>query len=254
MWDILTSTNHLKKLFYQKKDDAFLTVRADVDAGYEEIGNYRNLIFVQAKNKSISELRDIVLAWNESFTRHSLERNYSAFISSPDLTSFHTRPLKYLSSYYWGACNVVPQKNLTGVENIVYLMTCLLNLAHSDYDRMFKALGTPPLKVQDQLTVHGYRKTIRGILAVSNFFPSVFQNNTNVTDALSTLNDVYDRLGDVEDTIAAYEYYLDKGTKNEIKTAKTNLETTASEELTWLKDTANVLDTLALLVVDLTSA
>jgi len=228
----------------QKNDDAFLELRPDLDDGYELIVDFRDLTYVNVSDKVVKKRRDAVLAWNASFAKHTVKHSYSQYVASPELTKLVLRPLHDLSSYYWGACDVIPQLNLTGMQNIALLERCLLKKAEKNYKTVYDLLKTVPLKAKEQETLHAYRKTIRAILAVYEFFPAVFLNDSSVTTAIDTLETAYDTFGDLENDIASYNIYEQDGSKKQIKEAKAELTTQTEELREWLKTDADLVGQL----------
>jgi len=202
---------------------------------------------VHPSKKSVKELRDKVLDWRKSFDDDSKKHDYEQYVSKPSTSELFKRPEHDLSPYYWGACRVEPTNSLSGVKNIAALLKCLFDAADKHYAEMYKDVEKVPLKVSKQTYVHDYRKTIRGILAVSQFFPAVYadQSGKDVKDALEILNDAYNDFGDLEDKIAAYEYYVGHGSKKDREKAEKALKEQSEKLYTWVHKDADLLDWVA---------
>jgi len=227
--------------------DAFEEVRAGCNVGYTEIGNFRNLIFVHPDKLSVKKLRNKVLDWRKLFDDDSKKHDYGRYVSKPSSSDLFRRPENDLSPYFWGACNVEPTEKLSGVENIAALLGCLFDAADHHYAEMYKDVHEVPLMASKQTYVHDYRKTIRGILAVSEFFPVVYTDNDSkeVKDALQIMLDAYNAFGDLEDKIAAYQYYVSHGSKKEREKAEQALKDQSDRLYDWLHTDAELLDWVA---------
>lgn len=62
------------------------------------------------------------------------KHNYVAYVKSASASSFFIRPKEHLSVDFWGGVNVVPKKELSGLQNIALLNDGQTTSAINQYD------------------------------------------------------------------------------------------------------------------------
>jgi hypothetical protein len=193
----------------QKNPDVFLIAREDINQGYTWIGNFKDLSdsHVNYTYDEMVALRNKCLNWQATYAQHSQKYDYPTYLSNPSSKLFVRNP-DDLSVFFWGATDgLIPALNMTGYQNIAYLMHSLTEDALKQYP-VFLNL-TDIYVPTTQLVFHGYRKLIRGIDSVSTFAMEIYKPGTKcVSAAITQTTTLYSMIGKIEDHITAYNFYV----------------------------------------------
>jgi len=224
---------------WKKSKDPWKEIRDDLDEGYEVIGAFRDLIFVNATVPEIDEQRQVVLQWTEAFVLHNQQSNYSVYVDYPNLRQLVKRSKNQLSQYFWSGADIKPNASFTGLQNLLLLERALLQLALNRYAKVYNLTYSAPYDPSNATTLHAYRKLIRAFLAVNDLF-MLLHNDSITKQALNTLEDLYDNLGNEEDQISAYNFYVKHGTQQQIQAAAASLASETSSLHAWLTSDVNI--------------
>jgi hypothetical protein len=228
---------HHKSL--KKSSDRFAVVRGDVNDGYETIGAFRDLTFVNATEAEIDASRTKVLTWLAKFWADDRADGFQLYVATPSNGTLYTHA--DLSEYFWAGAGLTPKLSMTGLQNIIYLESGLLSEAEKKYSTAYDLTKSPPLKVNDELTLHAFRKLLRAINSAASVF-DIFDTSSKVQPWLDTISTAYDNFGYEEDKISAYQFYMANGTSQQQKDAEKALADQTEVLHEWLK--ANDLPTV----------
>lgn len=157
--------------------------------------------------------RSSCLVWEADFEEKSASHQIEAYLDAPLLTQLEKdRPASHLSSFFWRNTGFVPKKSDTGLHSVVKLTKALLQLAQAAYGPLIKLDDLTEEAQQTQM--HDARKQLRGILAIGSVLP-VWNDTAECEEAVATLTMAYDGLGKVEDSINAYIFAEEHGSKGE---------------------------------------
>jgi hypothetical protein len=223
----------------KKASDRFAVVRGDVNDGYETIGAFRDLTFVNATEAEIDASRTKVLTWLAKFWADDQADGFQQYVATPSNDTLYTHA--DLSEYFWAGAGLAPKLSMSGLQNIIYLESGLLSEAEKKYSTAYGLTNSPPLKVDDELTLHAFRKLLRAINSAASVF-DIFDTSSKVQPWLDTVSTAYDNFGYEEDKISAYRFYLDNGTKQQQQDAEKALADQTEVLHEWLK--ANDLPTV----------
>src|SRR4051794_35773337 len=70
---------------WKKSKDPWKEIRDELNEGYEVLGAFRDMSFVNATAAEIDEQREIVLDWQAAFLQNNRKYNYTAYIDFPNL-------------------------------------------------------------------------------------------------------------------------------------------------------------------------
>ncbi len=195
--------------------DLWEKIRNDLDEGYEKFGNFKDLYDAQGIEDSdeaeydpteVETTRKKVLKWIRNWNEKSYQ--YGSYLASPALI-FYFRPKKSLSRFYWGATDLVPQHSLTGLENLASLSQALRDAAISDW-KLVRKLVDPAESSEAEIAFHDFRKRIRSLARILRTFPSIY---LGTEAALSEVEELASRYGDLHDKIVAHEKASTAGKK-----------------------------------------
>jgi len=215
-----------------KTMDIWVDIRGDFNDGYTIIGNFQDLAHsgVNYNKKQLKERRNDCLDWKSSFVKNIQKYDYELFVNKVSSSQLFYRDPSELSAFYWEYVNVYPKSSLSGIENIAALERGLLNLADKNYTIMTGL--TAPYEDAQHTLFHDYRKLLRSITSTSEYF-AVFKQNTCVDSTIQTLNTMYDNLGNINDEVVAYEYYVQNDEKSKADAEKQQVMQDWNSFLQW---------------------
>lgn len=163
-----------------------------------------------------------------------------------------------LSEFFWGGVSVRPSSNLTGLQNVITLEKALLKEAEHSYSGNncfyvtilstdFIAVTKPESEDTEDI-IHDFRKLVRGIVMISNDFKIFTDACATTTEALSNIDEVYDRIGKVHDLYVIYQDYSTKGQSAKMKKALANLNLGWKHLVAWMKGDGDTKKSLKCLV------
>jgi len=210
-------------------------VRDLLDEGYETLGHFRDLAEsgVDYDEKELVKRRGEVLEWEAIFEDKDAEHGIAAYVLSPTNNLATDRPLKDLSSFFWRDTGIVPKADDTGMQTVVKLVKAMLDLAEDGLSAVLKLNDLT--HTDQQVTMHDYRKRLRAILYLGDLPLPVWQADKSTDAALTLLSDAYDAIGSVEDTVNAYVYEVDHGSKKDVEKAAKDLDKEWKDLLKWLQ-------------------
>jgi len=182
----------------------------------------------------MEQLLDICLQWKATLLNNALSFNYSKFVQEASTTQLFIRPKHELSPYFWQRTSAIPQLRLSGPQNIALLQQALSVLAIELYPDVLTLNHIYEDKVH--LIFHGYRKLMRSIETICTMFQDqVFVRSNCTTPAVNLIDVAYGKFGDVNDIIAAYEFYRENGPKKKEKEAEEEVNKNWAKLQLWMK-------------------
>eukprot|EP00198_Chlamydomonas_reinhardtii_P013099 XP_001702436.1 predicted protein [Chlamydomonas reinhardtii] len=192
--------------------DLWLDMRADLDEGYEVLGDFQDLdhSLVEYNQTDMEVKRAVCLDWQRRISRHSATDRYLEFVSTP-LHSDELYTHKHSSKLFWGYNGVTPDTALTGLQNLALMMrSSQLAQLLAWYPNVTALQPDDLLQDPGHTTFHKFRKLIRSILAVLAEFPELLgpgrkEPHTRVAERL------FHDLGQTNDKVFAYQFYSSRG-------------------------------------------
>jgi hypothetical protein len=186
--------------------DIFEILRSDLNKGYTLIGNFDDLHFVNYTSSDKQKLLGKCLDWKSVFASDIGTCNFGKYLSASG-SKLYYRNKTELSTDFWGLIPEVPELNLTGYQNIALLSTGQINNCITNFHIIVKLEEIWKDEYHEQF--HDYRKLIRGINFIPNYFPEAYK--INVGKYTDILQDAYNSFGKLNDIINEYSYYEKKG-------------------------------------------
>jgi len=187
--------------------DIFLTLRDELDVGYETMGAFKDLFDgpvangadpanITYKKKDLKKYGDPLLAWLEKFLKPKRLGRYLDLLSEPLLDSIADRKRSKLSRFYWGGVDIKPKPSDSGVKTISRLVHAQLKESKKAYK---KTLLIDDLTDYDnEENFHDFRKRVRASLQIINGFdlgiPPGFAPATLLSETVSRYGDINDFL------------------------------------------------------------
>jgi len=216
-----------------KKRDVWYKIREDFDQGYTLVGNFQDLNHsgIDYNQTELIHRRKACLDWKDTFSSHSSKFKYDIFILHPSTTELFYRPVTDLSAYYWEFVDIYPSFSKTGLENIALLEQKLVNLAEKNFTQLNKV--EHPYDTTQHTFFHDYRKLMRSITTIQNYF-NVIKNTACVSGALTTLNNIYDKLGNINDEVVAFDYYEQHKENSKAQSMKQKIDQNWADFISWV--------------------
>ena len=216
--------------------DSWEYLREELDKGYEVFGNYKDVYdTAQTTGDEINleekeRLFEKAQQWNEAFRLMVDEKSVFDYLRGSS-DKFTKRKNKDLPKYLWRRLDFSPKKKLTGIENIRALLEGLLKLGQKDLEELYDIKNLT--KYENEETFHDWRKGLRNVLKLNDFFPGVKFYFSYFTTDLTTLELAIDKFGDLNDLLVAYHKEDDKKDK---KKYKEQINDNWNELKEWLQD------------------
>jgi len=217
------------------KDDSWRDMRKLLNFGYESIGTFQDLSNVPYTDKEAEELRTPCLDWKERLIKRIAKYDYLAYLRNPSYLNLYVRKSSTLYGF-WEDANTIPDLRYSGIENLSRMTSGLfLNLQN----QLTNLLTLDDIsKSENQLYFHHYRKLCRAIIYVINTF-ELFNPNApcaNQTEASVSIEQIYDKLGKLNDYYNEYEYYLKKDDTKNAATSRDTLLQKWEDLKNWIKE------------------
>eukprot|EP00741_Cyanophora_paradoxa_P020297 tig00021244_g19591.t1 len=192
------------------KPDLWIEVRRALNRGHAVAGAFKDLCDsgVPYTAEEAAQLRAAVLQWKAAVL--SKEPAWRGYLARPFRTVLFYRPDAELSvKAWWGACRLVPDLRWTGLQNIARLERASLERADRLMD-IAAALPRESLLEEESITAyHNFRKGIRSVLNMANYFPGIF--GSEAAGLLGTSRGAYDRLGAIMDKVSTWRWQTGHG-------------------------------------------
>jgi len=192
-----------------KAQELFELVRGDLNNGYTLVGNFQDLQGVHYTHKDYEKRLKPCLEWKAQFEANIKKYNYGKFVQSISPNVLFHRSKSGMSKDYWRHVSGTPVENLTGLQNIAMLASGQLHDAGTDYHAMIKLEEIWKTTYHEQF--HNYRKLLRAIYYVGTTFPAIYSSSPST--GLDLVNSAYGTFGDINDEVADYSFYKEKGDK-----------------------------------------
>ncbi len=232
-------------------NDAFFTeLRLNLDTGYEQVGYFKDLFDVQGvddpadaqyDSKEVNKLLKPVLRWQKSFLNESFVQKMSNYIAGISSANPGSLKKSELSKFYWKQVGAEPAFQDNARDSLRDLVKGLLKKARQEEK---VALNMDKiLRSKDIETFHDFRKRVRAVVEICQYFPEIFAFGADDQATLALLDELVSRYGDLHDNIIRFER---AEAQNEKKKAK-KLEVLIDEQWSTLKKWQNQTITLRLL-------
>lgn len=206
---------------YRKQKDAWNFVRDGLDEGYWALGQFKDLFDSQElppyfpldeiryKNRDLlKKRRKSVLEWKDQFYSQLYPILSNPRVWADDGFAF-SRPDGVLSRFYWSKETVRPLARYSGLENLGRLARALLDLAGEEQVQVLKSGSL--LFPDNEIIFHDFRKRVRVVIKVSEYFPDLLSSDAEAQDLKSQLKALVSRYGELNDRLTAY--HLAEGEK-----------------------------------------
>jgi hypothetical protein len=214
------STNNSKKNEKRKNDaDVWDQIRGQIDDGYTVMGDFQDLAHSKV-NYTPPDLRqrlDAVLKWHAEWKLYNYTQNYTGYVRFAPFDS--TKPSKHHgdSKYFWH--NEKAKRPSTTTGSGIEVVRSLVRTQLANIGEASKVILSLPSILSDSAhdQFHGFRKACRAVnddLFSVGGVPIFNLNDTGVGGALSMLEDLYDKYGDLNDEWNKYDYYKKKKDKS----------------------------------------
>lgn len=211
--------------------DCFLVLRKTLNKGYTLIGDFDDLQHVNYTESDRIKLLGRCLEWKQEFRDDIDNNNFKKYLTNVS-THMVMRPKSDLSIDFWGNVTAVPDGNLSGYQNIGLLSTGQLKDCINAYT--FTVNLEDIWNKQYHNLFHDYRKLIRSINFVGNYFPAVYSQN--IKTEIHQLEKAYTLLGKINDLINEYVYYTKRGNLRAAEEKKNEIVEKWKSLRAWFSD------------------
>jgi len=214
--------------------DLWGIVRKSLDDGYTLVGNFQDLdhSHVSYTEKDLETRRNATLDWKESFV--ALEAKYDVvnFVSGPELMMYtHLNE----SSFYWKyvKMSMRPKGSAEAHTALQYLLFTQINTSLAYYDFVYPYISV----INDSIHTifHDYRKMLRTMsdeeVALGDMLVST--TNTTIVATFALINDARSRLGNINDEVTAYDFYMQDGKTSKAAAMKSEIDSDWEAFKTW---------------------
>jgi len=163
------------------------------------------------------KLRDQVLKWRDESWNLIQKDNIFHYLTQPSLNSIYLKTTdrkkhNAISPYFWYTVDVQPNLEKTALENMANLLDAILKKLEVWQHQVLRL--DEIFSLPNHELMHGFRKHLRSIQRLLEYFPSVIKtNNNDVRQGMDVINTLYRLYGDLNDAWTAYDFYDKK--KNE---------------------------------------
>ena len=169
------TTSSARRVLHKSRDELILAIRSQLDAGYESLGNFQDLAhsLVAYNESDVIEARSACLSWRSSFLNEMLLHGFLGHLSQPSTGVLYHRKRSDLSPLFWG-CKGTPTPSIshTGLANLALMTTSMIKNSLEDLPPVIRLPQVHTPKANHE-QFHNYRKLIRSLLAVLQFFPQL---------------------------------------------------------------------------------
>lgn len=232
--------------------DKFLKLRKDVDDGYEDMGDFKDLFDAQRLDLAefdpekkewskgirpenvtypdaakVESRRQKVLKWQGKFMEPEKIAANRTYICAPDKSAFHPRSADELSRFFWGGDEgIVPNEKLSGIDNFRMLAAELLGRALASHPAV---MALRDLEGETAEEFHDFRKRIRSVVKITEDIDLLPEQNQEAAKLHELMDDLDDGYGDINDLIVDLGLAVESG--NTSKAARLRNEIAAD----WTK-------------------
>ena len=171
-----------------EKADPWKRVRKLLDEGYQHLGEFKDLFDTSGISREeitkkhypeaqLLKSRSLVLLWVKKFQTIISQESYQNYFSHPLQRSLEFTGDRKASKYYWRGVTKLPEHDSSLQMTLRQLCAERLDYIAEKFDGTWGLEDiTDPLAQQN---FHHFRKSLRSILKLKNYFPSIviFQLN-----------------------------------------------------------------------------
>ena len=226
-----------------EKNDFFLALRENLDMGYESVGFFKDLYDVQGvaspdeavyDQGEVKEFLKPVLDWKESFLDKDFQRASQTFFETIDADHVYKRKSKDLSKFYWRNIENLPSFGDPAGDSLIRLIKGLLKQARAEEDQLLEIKSV--VDKDDQEVFHDFRKRVRTVVEVSEYFSELFDPSEIQKAKLVVLTELVARYGALHDKMISYDRALEKDKKSKAKELAREIDADWQDIKKWQKD------------------
>jgi len=216
-----------------KDREVALKILEDMQNAWTIIGHYKDLHNKPYTKKDQEQRMNDCVNAIATFQKHRKEMDYDTFITKPKLKSIVSRPKSELSYLYWGwsPATVVPQANLTGIENIAIMLGGMWGVQLRDFSFI---LALPNVfNATEHHEFHDFRKIGHSSFVVIENFPQVYP--VPQTKLLALATEAHHLMGKVNGDIIKYHFYIEHNDQKQAEEIKAAGEKIWAGAKVWFK-------------------
>ena len=208
-------------------DDPISLLRDFLDYGYETLGHFKDEMDKSPENAAVIKQfktskctydvpPDVI---NEVYNKKKVKKKLNAVIDWTNEAKenqniilgilektkkrrIEIRNKAKLSKFYWGSTNFTPDLSLSGLKNIQYLQLSILQKSIIDLDQLLTLRRSHNEKYEELF--HDFRKHIRSVVRIDEFFPQTRNPQLETDIAFRTLKKVVGKFGDINDLLSPF--------------------------------------------------
>jgi len=230
-------------------DDLWGRIRGHLEGGHNALAAFESLGNPEAEGFDMDDREDAdayeelydrslirLLGWVEVFEERAFFDDYADYLSSPDHREIHERPLNQQNPLFWGGCNVKPNRNRTGIENIAYLATCITGIAEWEFQGLQDI--DEPTRVSDYSSFHSFETHLAVVTTLNGYFPAIIEPGAGPSELEAGMRQLLARFESLNAKLVHYEKLMqgERDDEDELE----SLEDTIGEEwqslFNWLDD------------------
>lgn len=190
----------------KKKSDQLLTIRDDIDKGYEVIGHYKDIYDTfeqdEVTQELIDERRTPMLSWVDNFLKSSVEREDISYLQNPIQQGIEKRDEADLAKFFWRQLEYRPDCSDSGDNVLRKMVAKLLKVSKKKLKKLLKLEDLLSYKRENKF--HDFRKQVRSLLKLFVVYPEIFKNRD--INSEQKLLEMIGMFGDLNDQLVALHH------------------------------------------------
>jgi len=199
-----------------EEDDQIADIRSLVDKGYEKIGNFKDLEFVEHTPQEEEDLLFECLDWVREWGIENSSHNNIEFLLNPSPSHIFNRKYSELKGFFWKIAEAKPALKYNGILNFARLANKMVDFIRDALEKVLEVKDVTDLEGHDEF--HDFRKTLRSVDYVSTVFDraempqyTIFNPDFNVQPILDLIDNIYMEFGDLNSDIVSYLHDVERG-------------------------------------------
>lgn len=221
--------------------DLWADLRKELDRGYTRLGDFKDLFDAQGLTDPAAAVYDAgevdaarmpAIEWLDAICQADHRAVVRAYLDEADRKRLFERD--GLSDLFWGGAGVKPREDDSGLKTLGRLVRGQLEGSRKHLKELLDADGRLTRK-QNEERFHGLRKLVRGALDVIGLVPQVVGKG-NSSDELDLLEQVVDRMGELNDRLLAYHLAEQRNQPAEVTRIEGEVRDAWKQLRDWLGD------------------